>query len=495
MLIRMLTMSQLPEALVLANYLFDKEMAPFVPSECTASFHAFASEAVIRDMMQKGTLHVWGAFDDQERIAGVASMNDPCHVSMLCVREDVRRQGISRQLLNAMASYGAMPGDRHALTVNALKPTVGYLEHVGFRATGQVLNLMGVEYLPMQLGGTMEAHSAYGQRRADAPQAFTSRGDVQERMPGWLKAVIALICILAIAIFLYAASMIVTKSIGLSGGKESGQDPGQDIWQFGQNEPDQGQDSGNSQDQGGEEQEDTGINAIPAYKAKDVSYDIKDQAFSESDAEGKYTVQIEVHYPQIEGLEKNQDEINEKIRDFALKTEKEIYENPDQVRTKKILELEKVIVYNDVTYQVCYQTNDFISIAFNDLSLLGDSEEQGEVRIRALNMDLTNGKVYETADVFAIDDSEFRSAWEASLKKEAGDKLELPALGEKEDVAILSGKNEHYPPAFFVDRDGVEIGFSIVGKDSGGWVTAPIPKDEIVQYGKESRLWEQVTWK
>ena len=102
MMIRMLTMGQLPEALFLANDLFEREMAPHVSQACTSSFHAFASEPVIQNMMQQGKLHMWGAFDENDQLVAVSSMNDPYHISMICVKEDHRMQGISRELLAAM---------------------------------------------------------------------------------------------------------------------------------------------------------------------------------------------------------------------------------------------------------------------------------------------------------------------------------------------------------------------------------------------------------
>ena len=493
MMIRMLTMSQLPEALVMANHLFDKEMASVVSPECTASFHMFASEPVIRDMMQKGTLHIWGAFNEREEIVGVASMNDPYHISMICVREDSRRQGISRQLLETMAAYGVMPGDKHPLSVNALDPSVDYFRHVGFVPTGQKMYMLGVQYTPMQTGYE-PAVSQY--QTAPVRQYPAQRVPVRnsaEKMPGWLKILIALICVTAVAVFLYAVSMIMTKSIGLAGGQNSsGQ--GQTINPFAGEDPGSGEGSadGSDQEQTGEG---TGIDAIPVYTAKDLKYEIRDSAFSEQDAQGKYTVSLEVHYPQLSGLEENEDKINETIKEFALETEKAIYENPDQVKTKKILELEKVYIYNNVTYNVCYQANDFVSIVFNDISLLGDSQEQGEVRVRTLNLDLKTGKVYEPAEVFKIDDDTFQKSWEESVRKEAGDKIALPEFGKSEDAAILTGKNEKFPPAFFVDKDGVEIGFSVLDSEKGGWVTGPIPKDEIIRYKTDSAFWEQVTWK
>ena len=487
MMIRMLTMGQLPEALFLANDLFERDMAPHVSAACTSSFHAFASEPVIQNMMQQGKLHMWGAFDDNDQLVGVSSMNDPYHISMICVKEDYRMQGISRELLAAMEQFGAMPGEKHPLTVNALTPTIPYFEHVGFSATRPALTTMDVTYQPMQRG--LPEGSPVPVYANRMPAQRTS-----EKMPGWLKAVIALICMVAVAVFIYAASLIVSKSAGLSAGNGGSSDFQEYVEQFNDNQDEKGPE----EDQTEQQNENTGIGQIPSYTQKDLSYQIKDKAFSEEESTGKYKIKLSVHYPQLDGFDGDQDQINKKIKDFALKTERAIYETPDEAQKKKILELENVYVYNEVTYNVTYATDDFISIVFNDVSLLSDTDEDAVVQVRTLNLNLETGDDYAAADVFGIDQADFQKVWEESMRSEAGETLGpyLPEFSPEKDVAILSGKEENYPPAYFVDADGVEIGFSISDKDkSRGWVTGPISKDDIVNYKTDSDFWEKVTWK
>ncbi len=488
MMIRMLTIGQLPEALAMANDLFDKEMAPYVSASCTASFHAFASADMITNLMQAGKLHIWGAFDETGQLVGVSSMNDPYHISMLCVKETHRRQGISRSLLETMASYGSMPGQEHPLTINALAPSVPYLEHVGFKPAGPQMTMMDVTYLPMQKGMIQPAFITPAQlqmRSAGMP------GTPSSRMPGWLKIVIALICVLAFAIFVYAVSLIVTKSAGLSAGQDGTSDFQEYMEQF-------NQDQKETEKPEAQEPENTGISSIPAYTQKNLSYQIKDKAFSENEKEGKYTIQLSVHYPQLEGAGDQQKQINKLIKDFALETEKEIYESPDEAQKKKVLELETVYVYNEVTYNTTYASDHFISIVFNDVSLLGDANETGTLQVRALNIDLDKVRVYEPSEVFDISQESFQKTWEASVTSEAGDALGsvLPSFDPAHDTAILTGQDKDYPPAYFVDKDGVEIGFSILNqKENAGWVTGPISKDEIIKYKTDSDFWEKVTWK
>ena len=98
MMIRMLTMNQIPEAMALVRDIFDKELAASLPEGAVASFHAFANEDTMKMMMQAGSIHLWGAFDEQEALADVSAMNHPSHVSLLYVRADKRRQGCNGRL-------------------------------------------------------------------------------------------------------------------------------------------------------------------------------------------------------------------------------------------------------------------------------------------------------------------------------------------------------------------------------------------------------------
>lgn len=484
MMIRMLTMNQMPEAMAFVKEIFDRELAPQLPDPCVASFHAFASEEPMKMMLQAGSIHLWGAFDENDTLTGVSAMNHPAHVSLLYVRPDCRGQGISRQLLEAMASFGVMAPKKNLLSVNALEPTIPYFEHVGFKATGPMSRIQEVPFLPMS---------------QQAPQPETETGVVwksadgttpaKQKMPAWLKGVIALILVTAFAIIMYSVSILARKSLEIAGDKND-----QQIQEYLKPYTDGGD---KEKDQDEEQQADQGIESIEVYRAADLSYEIRNRSFSERQNDKKYKISLQVDYPSLEGLGDKEEEINQAIEDFAMQTEKEIYESPDPAGKDRILKLNTVYVVNEVTYNVTYATDDFISIVFNDASVFGEETDQ-KLMVRALNMDLKTGDVYAVKDVFDITDQEFLSVWEKSLKDEAGDTLgdKLPDLSPEVDKKILSGEDKNYPDAFFVDKAGVEIGFSLCkDKESVGWVTAPIAKEEIVKYKTDSTFWKQVTWK
>ena len=482
MMIRMLTMNQIPEAMALVRDIFDKELAASLPDGAVASFHAFANEDTMKMMMQAGSIHIWGAFDEQEALAGVSAMNHPAHVSLLYVRADKRRQGISRQLLDAMAAYGVMAPRRNTLTVNALEPTIPYFEPVGFRATGALNRIGEVPFLPMSLPA---------QGRADTVEVVTDGGFVQtpprQPMPTWLKGLVALIFVTAVAIMLYSCSIIARKSMEIA--KNGDNDQIQQYLKPYLDEDDKDKDKQ-------EDETDQGIESIEAYRKKDLSYEIKNGSFSEQQSDDKYKVALHVRYPVLEGLKDKEEEINETIRAFAMKTEQEIYEKPDPSGKDRILKLDTVYVVNEVEYNVTYATDEFVSIVFNDASVFGEQTDQ-KVQVRTLNMDLKTGEAYKLQDVFDTENEEFLKIWEKSLRDEAGDALgeKLPELNPGADKKILCGEEASYPNAFFVDKEGVEIGFSLCkDKESVGWVTAPIGKEEIVRYKTDSQFWKQVTW-
>ncbi len=477
-------MNQIPEAMSIVNAGFEKEMAPLISQPCAESFRMFAKTDTINQMIGQGMIHLWGAFDEYDRMIGVAALNNPAHVSILYVAEEHRRQGISRAFLDTMAHYGVLPNQENILTVNALGPSKAYFEHVGFVPCGPEQQMLGENYTPMQKGAAMPAVHKQ-QVMYQAPKGVFERS----KMPAWLKVVIGLICVLAVAIFIYSFNMIVRKTY------ESAKDSGQNIEQYLKPYMNPGDEDNSDTDEGSGE--DSGIEAIPEYMQKDLSYEISEEKFSENNKDDKYIVSLSVGYPTLSGLKKNEEEINKKIKDFALETEKQIYEKGNIKDRERIIKLDQVYVFDQVDYKVSYATDEFISIVFNDAYIFGEATDQW-VKVRTLNIDLTTGEVYKLQDVFNIEDDGFIETWEKSLKDEAGETLGkiLPDLGKDNDIKVLSGEDENYPNAFFVDKDGVEIGFSILGEGGkGGWVTAPIDKDEIIKYKTSSDFWKKVTWK
>ncbi len=313
---------------------------------------------------------------------------------------------------------------------------------------------------------------------------------VRQKMAGWLKVLIGLILVTAAALLIYSLTILAQKSLDIIKNGEN-----QELEEY--LKPYLGGGKDQNKEKGSDEQADQGISSIEAYIQDDLSYEIKEESFSEQENEDKYRIALQVSYPVLSGLKEDGDKINQTIRDFAMQTEKSIYENPDPAGKQKILELDQVYVIDEVEYKVTYATDDFISIVFNDMCVFGATTDQ-KLQVRTLNMDLRSGEIYRLQDVFDLENEDFLKAWEKSLKDEAGSVLgdKLPDLNTEIDRKILSGQDEDYPNAFFVDKAGGEIGFSLC-KDAKdiGWVTAPFVSDELVRYRTDSEFWKQVTWK
>ena len=312
----------------------------------------------------------------------------------------------------------------------------------------------------------------------------------RQKMAGWLKVLIGLILVTAAAILIYSLTILAHKSLDIIKNGEN-----QELEEYLKPYLDGGKDQDKKKEN--DAPADQGIDSIEAYIQDDLGYEIKEESFSEQENEDKYRIALHVDYPVLSGLKQHGDEINQTIRDFAMQTEKAIYENPDPDGRQKILELDQVYVIDEVEYKVTYATDDFISIVFNDASVFGEASDQ-KVQVRTLNMDLRSGEIYQLQDVFDLENDDFLKAWEKSLKEEAGTVLgdKLPDLNAETDREILSGQDKDYPNAFFVDKAGGEIGLSLCKDEKEvGWVTAPFVRDELIRYKTGSDFWKQVTWK
>ena len=121
------------------------------------------------------------------------------------------------------------------------------------------------------------------------------------------------------------------------------------------------------------------------------------------DAHGSYTftdtekksmiISFDVKYPDIQGLDAQTGaKINEEIKKCAMSTVDRIYENPSAEFKEKMLGIENPILASLVTYKVCYASNDFISIVFEETGAEGDPDESVQ-HLRTLNIGIKDGKV------------------------------------------------------------------------------------------------------
>ncbi|MEI3219436.1 MAG: DUF4163 domain-containing protein [Lachnoclostridium sp.] len=213
-------------------------------------------------------------------------------------------------------------------------------------------------------------------------------------------------------------------------------------------------------------------------------------------------INFEVHFPQITGLDSSvQDDINAKLKEYAMETAEKIYLNPDMDMKEKVLKEEYPVLASYVEYKVTYLSSDFMCVVYQDYCYEG-SEQDSKVKLRTLNINLKDGTVYNVKDIVELSD-DFIDTWLEEMRDEADTDELLSELNSDEMKKYLSGEDENgiYSDNFFVDADGIEIGFGFdypaddENNKGFAWVTAPFDMDEIMEYRTDSEFWNLVSGK
>ena len=151
-----------------------------------------------------------------------------------------------------------------------------------------------------------------------------------------------------------------------------------------------------------------------------------------------------------------------------------------------------------VEYKVCYANNNFISVVFEDNSYKG-SEAYYDPGLRTVNISLKDGTVYRVGDIVDLSD-EFLDEWVGIMREEADNDAFLSELDTETMRETLSGNSEEniYVPNFFVDADGLEIGYDLNYPEDDShdlgyiWVTAPFSLDDLKPYQTDSDFWDLI---
>ena len=144
---------------------------------------------------------------------------------------------------------------------------------------------------------------------------------------------------------------------------------------------------------------------------------------------------------------------------------------------------------------MCYANDRFVSIVFEDMGAAGGQEDAYQ-NLRTLNIGLKDGKVYTVKDIVNLD-GRFIEEWLEGMRSEAQENNFLAELDEEDMIKTLGGESidGNYAANFFVDKDGVEIGYDLnyVSGDPADlnfvWVTAPFTFEEIKPYQKDKEFW------
>lgn len=129
---------------------FEEFEAPEYPEEGIANFRNFVTDETLKRMFSLGVYQVFVALDGQ-KIIGMISLRDECHISLLFVDSRYHRRGVGRGLIDHLKEYMSCEMGQTYMTVNAAPYAEGFYHKLGFADTGGRTLLDGIIYTPMKL--------------------------------------------------------------------------------------------------------------------------------------------------------------------------------------------------------------------------------------------------------------------------------------------------------------------------------------------------------
>ena len=473
--IRILKQEEILPALHMVWEVYAQDVIPISEPETIRAFQEYIKYENINIAVQKSTLTIFGAFEESE-LCGTIAITSDGRLKLFFVRKEWQGRGIGRMLFQAAYNYCVQNRGVRQITVNALPEFVERYRHLGMQVADGDIMENGTLYTPME--------------------TFAIPGLVQPvKKHGKAPLIVGIIVgVLLIAALVFAGYSLITgvmnmmeTTIGDAGNSE---DEYEDEFE-----------NPGEYDSGAEQDELSGINGIEEYIAEDLAYQIEDKNYSYS-GENNSTTMIDfyVNYPVIQGLEDSavEKKVNETIEQCAMKTVDEIYNNPSQEMKERVLNAQVPALVSYVNCKVSYANDSFISVVFEDYSYKG-SQEYFDLNFRTLNIDLTDGAVYQVKDIVTLSDA-FMGDWLDRMKEEAEDKnfLEEADLTRLKNALEGNSEDEVYEVYFFVSADQIEIGFDFNYPadsldDSGyAWVTAPFEQQDLKTYATDSSFWKVI---
>ena len=480
--VRILKQHEILPALHLIWEVFAEDVAPAYTPEGVAHFQEFIKYDNISDMYQKGEITFFGAFEGT-KLCGTMAVKSVGHICLFYVRKDCQGKGIGRMLFQAVYNYCAQKLGVSKITVNAAPGAVPKYAHMGMQAIGEEQQVNGIRYVPMEMQvipGLMQPVK----EKSKAPVIIVTAVCI---------AMVLVLIIAGVAIGRKVRHMLREQDLYTQPydhkDRDHDYDDHHDYDYFGDDGAGQ-----NSTDAG----ELTGIDAIPQKIADGLSYDLEEDAYTYQDDKKQTTlIEFNVNYPVISGLKdaKAEEKVNEALKNCALQTVDKIYDNPSDEMKERVLSSSQPALVSYVKYKVTYASEDLLSVAFEDYSYQGGAEYSNQ-DLRTCNISLKDGRVYEVKDIIRLDDA-FLAEWADIMRDEADNDAFLSELDKDAMKKTLEGDSLDgvYEVNFFLDADGIEIGYNLNYKEGDAnnlgyiWVTAPFDYDEIAEFRTDSDFW------
>lgn len=474
--IRMLVLQELSQALDLVREVFDQSVAPTYKEEGVQQFREYIRYETMSQRFQTRELYFFGAFEESE-LVGVLAVSRTGHICLFFVKDMWQGKGVGKRLYQNAYQLCAQGLGLTRLTINAPSGAVHQCMRFGMQPVDREQEAGGMVFTPM------EAYVAVDGRNHSGNKSKTTAIIIAVSVG--IGTALLVICVAAFLVW------GMTRSIIEEHYYDPYEYPYEEYFPY-EEWPEEGY-------EWEEDDELNGLEQIPSYEAGNLSYQLEEQVYNYLDTE-KTTTYIEFHvlYPQLSGDGKDYTKVNKTIKDCAMATVDEIYTNPDETVKDRVVQAETPALVSNVVYEVCYASEDFISIAFQDTYAKGDANSYGG-DLRTLNIGLADGKVYEIKDLVKLDDK-FMNMWLKKMRSEAENSALLEELSVQEMKQALEGgaRGGVYEENFFFCEDGIEIGFDFNYPENDShdlgymWVTAPFDWDEVEPYKTDHKIWDML---
>lgn len=466
MYVRELNQQEILPALHLVWEVFAEDVAPCYTPEGVAEFQRFIKYENISRMYQSREITMFGAFDEGG-LVGIIAVRSAAHICLFFVKSVCQGRGIGRMLFQTVQNYCTQRLRAGRITVNAAPNAVPKYIHMGMRQTGGEQFDRGMRYVPMEM-------------YVFPPPAQTSGNHNQT--PFIIAGIV--IVILLIALLVIGGIMAVIRGVLRPSVESNNWERYQEDWWEGDYFDDDYTDYP-------QEDEVMGLDGIIEYIEEDLSYSIEEDRYVFYDSEKQYTwIDFDIKYPKITGLDSEAaDAVNQILESCAMETVDKIYTNPSDEMKEKILKTAYPTLISYVDYKVCYASDEFLSVAFEDNNCQGD-EEAYHQNLRTVNINLQNGQVYQLSELIDVNDDAFVELWLERIQEDENSSGYFSELDAEEIKRTLAGDSLGgvYVVNFFLDNTGINIGYDLnyeIGdsNDIGySWLVTALEGEEIIDY-------------
>lgn len=497
--VRELRRDEILSALHVIWEVFVSDVSLLYTREGVEKFRESVRYANVFRLYESREIVMFGAFEEGE-LAGAISVWSQGRIDLFCVKKEWQGRGCGRRLFEAARSHCLRVLRLARMTVEAPPNALAVCQHLGMRVAGAEQIVDGIRYVPMEMYIDEKSLGSPGARDLREAQAGRDSSKTNLVIAGIVTAAFLFLLLLLVMLILFTG--MVFRTIGRQRQNERyyqewPYDEFYDYFYDGF----YGGGAYNGRSSGGEEEPmKVGLDLISPHVEEDLPYEIEEDNYAFMDEE-RQTAYIDffVQYPVVNGLSESlEKKVNEILKECAMESVEEIYENPSQEMKEKVLESVSPVLASYVQYKVCYASESFLSVAFEDYSYRGNIGEY-EQNFRTVNINLNDGAIYELTDIVNVSD-QFTKMWIGRMRSRDGHEDVFSELTEEELRETLLGDSMGgvYVTEFFMDGAGLNVGYDLHYEagdpDDVGytWLMAVLGLPELEPYAKESPFWDSI---